>query len=234
MAKSVALIANKDVKMHDLLHIFLPEWPMLMAFSAAAIILAITPGPDMALFLSRAINFGKAHGIMAMLGALSGVMIHTALVVFGVSVLITTAPIAFFALKIVGALYLLWLAISALRAGQNFALTKKNDGAKPKLKNSYLTGLGINLLNPKIVLFFITFLPQFVSSADPYAAYKLFSLGILFNIISLPLLIMMIFGADWLAIALTKSKWVGRAMNYGFAAIFASFAAVILTAQTRH
>ncbi len=65
--------------MQDLLHIFLPEWPMLMAFSAAAIVLAITPGPDMALFLSRAISFGKVHGVMAMLGALSGVLIHTAL-----------------------------------------------------------------------------------------------------------------------------------------------------------
>lgn len=220
--------------MQNLLHIFLPEWPMLVAFSAAAIVLAITPGPDMALFLSRAISFGKAHGVMAMLGALTGVLIHTALVVFGISVLITTAPVAFFALKIVGALYLLWLAFSALRAGQNFALVKPEGAKRPKLSGSYLTGLGINLLNPKIVLFFITFLPQFVSSADPYAAYKLFSLGVLFNIISLPILIAMIIGADWLSLTLTKSKWVGRAMNYGFAAVFASFAAVILTAQTRH
>lgn len=220
--------------MSELASIFLPEWPILVAFSVAAIILAITPGPDMALFLSRAINYGRAHGIMAMLGALSGVLIHTALVAFGISVLITAAPLAFLGLKVIGALYLLWLAYSALRSGQDFSLGSKASATKPKLKNSYFTGLGINLLNPKIVLFFITFLPQFVSAADPYAVYKLFSLGILFNVLSLPILVAMIFSADWLAKALTKSKWVGRALNYSFAAIFASFAAIILTAQTRH
>lgn len=220
--------------MSELASIFLPEWPILVAFSVAAIILAITPGPDMALFLSRAINYGRAHGIMAMLGALSGVLIHTALVAFGISVLITAAPLAFLGLKIIGALYLLWLAYSALRSGQDFSLGSNASTVKPKLKNSYFTGLGINLLNPKIVLFFITFLPQFVSAADPYAVYKLFSLGILFNVLSLPILVAMIFSADWLAKALTKSKWVGRALNYSFAAIFASFAAIILTAQTRH
>jgi threonine/homoserine/homoserine lactone efflux protein len=220
--------------MTEMLSIFLPSWPTLAAFSVAAVVLAITPGPDMALFLSRAISYGRTHGLMAMLGALTGVLIHTALVVFGISVLITTAPIAFLGLKIVGALYLLWLAFSAIRAGTDFSLANEAAAKPPKFINSYLTGLGINLLNPKVVLFFITFLPQFVSSADPYAAYKLFSLGVLFNIISLPILIAMIYGADWLAVALTKSKWVGRALNYGFAAVFASFAAVILTAQTRH
>jgi len=220
--------------MNDLVSIFLPEWPMLAAFSVAAIVLAITPGPDMALFLSRAINYGRAHGIMSLLGAMTGILIHTAFVVFGISVLITTAPVAFFALKMVGALYLLWLAFSAIRAGTDFSLSKSKNATPPKLMKSYWTGLGINLLNPKVVLFFITFLPQFVSSADPYAAYKLFSLGILFNLISLPMLIVMIYSADRLAVTLTKSKWVGRTLNYGFAAIFASFAALILTAQARH
>ncbi|MFT6658617.1 LysE family translocator [Maritalea sp.] len=220
--------------MSDLISIFLPEWPMLAAFGVAAIVLAITPGPDMALFLSRAINFGRIHGVVSLLGAMTGILIHTAFVVFGVSVLITTAPIAFLVLKVVGALYLLWLAFSAIRAGHNFSLSDSKNAVPPKLIKSYWTGLGINLLNPKVVLFFITFLPQFVSSADPNAAYKLFSLGILFNLISLPMLIAMIYSADRLAVALTKSKWIGRAMNYGFAAVFASFAAIILTAQARH
>jgi len=220
--------------MHDIVSMFLPSWQTLAAFSVAGIVLAVTPGPDMALFLSKSITYGRRHGVFSMLGALTGVLIHTALVVFGISVLITTAPIAFFALKIVGALYLLWLAFSALRAGQDFSLANSKNTKEPKLINSYWAGLGINLLNPKVVLFFITFLPQFVSATDPNAAYKLFSLGILFNLISLPILIAMIFSADWLAAALAKSKWVGRALNYGFAAVFASFAAVILTAQTRH
>ena len=84
------------------------------------------------------------------------------------------------------------------------------------------------------MLFFITFLPQFVSATDPYAAYKLCTLGVFFVIISLPITAAMIFAADWLSVTLTKSKWIGRMLNYGFAAVFASFAAIILTAQARH
>ncbi|MCZ4272334.1 LysE family translocator [Maritalea porphyrae] len=220
--------------MQDLLHIFIPEWPMLVAFSVAGIILAITPGPDMALFLSRALNHGRAHGLAALAGACSGILVHTLLVALGISVLIAAAPVAFLALKIVGALYLLWLAFSALRSGGDFAMTSKSSAKTPSLFKSYLTGIGINLLNPKIVLFFITFLPQFVSATDPYAAYKLCTLGVFFVIISLPITAAMIFAADWLSVTLTKSKWIGRMLNYGFAAVFASFAAIILTAQARH
>ena len=221
-------------KMTDIASIFLPSMPMLAAFSVAVIFLAITPGPDMALFLSRALNHGRAHGLAALAGACSGIIIHTALVAFGISVLIAAAPTAFLILKIVGALYLLWLAFGALRAGGDFSMAGGNSNKTPTLFKSYLTGIGINLLNPKIVLFFITFLPQFVVATDPFAAYKLFTLGILFVVISLPVTAGMIFAADWLSAALTKSKWVGRVLNYGFAAVFASFAAVILTAQARH
>ena len=88
--------------MQDLLHNFIPEWPMLVAFSVAGIILAITPGPDMALFLSRALNHGRAHGLAALAGACSGILVHTLLVALGISVLIAAAPVAFLALKIVG------------------------------------------------------------------------------------------------------------------------------------
>lgn len=214
--------------------IFLPSPALLAAFAVATIILAITPGPDMALFLSRALNFGRAHGFAALAGACSGIFIHTLLVALGISVLIATAPTAFLVLKIAGALYLIWLAIGALRAGNNVQFSFGKSTKQPSLKKSYLTGVGINLLNPKIVLFFMTFLPQFVVAGDPYAARKLFSLGILFIVISLPLTVAMIAGADWLSKALQKSKWIGRALNYSFAAVFTAFAATILTAQARH
>ncbi|AVX02903.1 LysE family translocator [Maritalea myrionectae] len=218
----------------DLSTILLPNPALLAAFALATIVLAITPGPDMALFLSRALNFGRAHGFAALAGACSGILIHTLLVALGISVLIATAPTAFLVLKIVGALYLIWLAIGALRAGNNVQFNFGKSTKQPSLKKSYLTGVGINLLNPKIVLFFMTFLPQFVVAGDPYAAHKLFTLGILFIVISLPLTVAMIAGADWLSKALQKSKWIGRALNYSFAAVFTAFAATILTAQARH
>jgi threonine/homoserine/homoserine lactone efflux protein len=94
--------------------------------------------------------------------------------------------------------------------------------------------VGINLLNPKVVLFFITFLPQFVTAGDPAAPGQLFFLGGEFIVLSVPLAVLTVLAADRLADLFRNSKWVSRALNYTFAAVFAGFAAVILTAQARH
>ena len=89
----------------------------ILTFALASLVLIVTPGPDMALQLSRAINYGRAHGVVTVLGTLAGVLVHTALVAFGISLLIIAAPPAFLALKIAGAVYLLWLAWQAIRSG---------------------------------------------------------------------------------------------------------------------
>ena len=212
---------------------FVPDLPVIFAFSVATIVLAITPGPDMALQLSRAINYGRAHGLAAMLGAMAGIMVHTTLVAFGISVLIIAAPPLFLALKIAGALYLLWLAWQAIVHGGGLRLAEAAP-RQPTLWQSFATGLGINLLNPKVVLFFVTFLPQFVDAHDPAATGKLFFLGGEFVLLSLPLGVLIVFAAEWLAAAFKRSRWVERTLNWSFAAIFTAFAATILTAQARH
>jgi threonine/homoserine/homoserine lactone efflux protein len=212
---------------------FVPDLPVLLAFALATVILAITPGPDMALQLSRAINYGRAHGLACAAGAMSGILVHTSLVAFGISVLIIAAPAAFLALKIAGALYLLWLAYQAIVHGGGLRIA---EAAKrtPTLAESFATGVGINLLNPKVVLFFVTFLPQFVDAHDPAATAKLFFLGAEFIVLSIPLAVLTVFAADWLAAAFRRTKWVERALNWGFAGIFAAFAVTILAAQAKH
>ena len=117
---------------------FLPDLSVMLAFAVAALLLAVTPGPDMALFVSRTMNFGRLHGFATVLGALTGIAIHTALVAFGISVLIIAAPTAFWVLKIVGALYLVWLAIQAIRTGGGILVTKAG-GKVPSLTQSYMT-----------------------------------------------------------------------------------------------
>lgn len=211
----------------------IPELPVILAFALATIVLAITPGPDMALQMSRAINYGRAHGMAAMFGAMAGILVHTTLVALGISVLIIAAPPLFFALKIAGALYLLWLAWQAITSGGGLRLA---EAAKkpPTLRQSFMTGIGINLLNPKVVLFFVTFLPQFVDAHDPGATGKLFFLGLEFVAVSIPLGLGTVLAAGWLAAAFKRSIWVERALNWSFAAIFTAFAATILTAQARH
>lgn len=212
---------------------FIPDLSVILAFALATVVLAITPGPDMALQLSRAINYGRAHGLAAMFGAMAGIMVHTTLVAFGISVLIVAAPPLFLGLKIVGAIYLLWLAYQAIAHGGGLRIAEAAR-KPPTVGQSFATGLGINLLNPKVVLFFVTFLPQFVDAHDPAATGKLFFLGAEFVALSIPLGVATVFAAEWLAAAFKRTKWVERVLNWSFAAIFTAFAATILTASARH
>lgn len=212
---------------------FLPDIARLLSFALATIVLAITPGPDMALQLSRAINYGRGHGLAAGFGAMSGIFVHTALVAFGISALIVVSPPAFLALKIGGAVYLLWLAFQAIVHGGGLRLPEAAP-KRPRLVQSYLSGLAINLLNPKVVLFFMTFLPQFVDAGDPRSPAKLFAFGFEFVLISIPLMVATVYAADALVAAFRRSKWVEKALNWGFAAVFTSFAVIILSAEARH
>ncbi|UYN98725.1 MAG: LysE family translocator [Devosia sp.] len=211
---------------------FIPDLPVIAGFALAAFVLAITPGPDMALFISRTMNWGRSHGFATVLGAITGIAVHTTLVAFGISVLIVTAPAAFWALKIVGALYLVWLAIQAIRDGGGILITRAA-GRQPSWRQSYLSGLGINLTNPKVALFFVTFLPQFVSASDPAAAGKLMFLGFEFVLVSLPIVVAIVLFAEWLTRTLKENVWVGKALNWSFAAVFMAFAATILLAEGR-
>lgn len=206
---------------------FLPSLPVLSTFTVAALILTLTPGPDMTLFLGRALTQGRAAGMAAMFGAATGVIIHTLLAAFGISALIQASPNGFLALKIGGAVYLLWLAVQAIREGSAFNLEEAK--TKPKsLTSNWLTGIGINLLNPKIILFFITFLPQFVTPEDTNATGKMIFLGFYFIVIANICCSMMIYAVDSVADTLKRNPKVTRAIDYLFAGVFSAFAIRIL------
>lgn len=211
---------------------FVPDLSVILTFALASLVLALSPGPDMALFISRTINYGRPHGIAAMSGAITGIFFHALLAAFGVSVLLISAPTAFFVLKIVGALYLFYLAVQAVREGGGITLLAKARTA-PRLIESYVTGIGINLTNPKIILFFVTFLPQFVSHADPAAPQKLLFLSGEFVLVALPVVFAIIFLADWVAAVLTRSIRAQKILNWSFAGVFATFAATILLLEGR-
>ena len=177
---------------------FVPDLPVILAFALASIVLAITPGPDMALQLSRTVNYGRGHGLATAAGAMSGVAVHTTLVALGISVLIVAAPTLFLGANIAGAVYLLWLAYQAIVHGGGLKIAAKAKRT-PTLRESYATGVGINLLNPKVVLFFVTFLPQFVDRHDVDAPAKLFFLGAEFIAVSIPLGLLTVVAAEQVA-----------------------------------
>ncbi|MER2537117.1 MAG: LysE family translocator [Rhizobiaceae bacterium] len=211
---------------------FIPEPTVLLQFAIATFIIAITPGPDMTLFVGRAVSEGRASGFACMAGALTGCVIHTSLVALGLSALIIASPEAFLALKVGGAGYLVWLAWQAITKGSAFSPDTAKRAPRSLFRN-WVTGLGINLLNPKIILFFMTFLPQFVSAADPHAPSKLFFLGMFFIALSIPVTAPMVIAADRFASLLKRSPRVTRIVDWLFAGIFSAFALKILTAQVR-
>ena len=210
----------------------LPDTAVLLPFTIAVVVIALTPGPDMTFFLGRALAQGRAAGLAAMAGASTGILVHTMLVALGLSALIVAAPTAFLALKIVGALYLAWLAVQAIRHGSALTLP---DGPAPRasLAAIWASGLAINLLNPKIILFFMTFLPQFVRAGDPHAAAQFVVLGLLFIAIALVITVPMILAADRVAVALRTRPRIARTMDWIFASVFLGFAAHLLLGRAR-
>ena len=158
-----------------------PSPGLFAAFVAASVLLALTPGPDMALYLSRTFGGGRSHGLAALGGALSGVVVHTFAAALGLSALIAASASAYHALKIAGALYLVYLAWGALKHGA--ALKLETGGAAGSRRSAFLAGVLINLTNPKVILFFVTFLPQFIDAGEPDPSRKLFVLGFSFIVV---------------------------------------------------
>src|SRR5882724_8055183 len=121
---------------------FLPSLDVLLAYSAAALVLILTPGPDMTLFLGQTLTGGRARGIAAYLGASTGLVVHTMLAAFGLSALLAASATAFGVLKIAGVVYLVWLAIQTLRHGSALSL-KGNGVPEQPLAHIFLLGVGI-------------------------------------------------------------------------------------------
>lgn len=207
-----------------------PPAAVLAAYAAAVVVLTLTPGPDMTLFLAKTLGQSRAAGLASASGAFTGLLAHTVLVAIGLSAVLAASATAFTILKIVGALYLAWLAVAAIRHGSGLGLAAGTLAREP-LGRVYAKGLMINLLNPKIIVFFITFLPQFVSPADPFAAGKLFFLGTLFIVIAAPVTLAIILAADRIALRLRASPRLTRFVDWLFATVMGAFAVKLLLAR---
>ena len=186
----------------------------------------------MSLFLARTIASGRNAGLSSVTGANVGCVIHSLLAAFGISALVAASHTGFLILKIVGAGYLLWLAVDSIRHGSS--LNVRNLEHKPMtLFKSFMLGISVNLTNPKVVLFFITFLPQFVSASDPHVTGKLLFLGLYFVVINIPLSVVMIVAAEKMVHWLKNKPRVMRGVDFSFAGVFTLFALKIALTQGR-
>lgn len=152
----------------------------LLAFVFASILLTLAPGPDILYVAAQSISSGKRAGIITALGLCTGLIFHTTAAAFGISELFRHSPLAFNLVKYAGAAYLFWLAWQAFREKRG---VPGLEAAPEKSNHSlYRQGILMNLLNPKVALFFLAFLPQFVTPGDVNISLQMLILGIVFII----------------------------------------------------
>lgn len=193
----------------------MPDTPQLLMFIAAGWLLNLTPGPDVLFIVSNALKSGVRAGLVAALGIVSGCFVHVAAAALGVGALLATSATAFTVLKWAGAAYLLWMGVRLLLSRPGAAgivpTQAAPDHAPADLRRICLRGFLTNVLNPKVALFFLAFVPQFIApdATDKVTAFLL--LGLLFNVNSLPIN----FGYAWLAAwAARRMQLVQRAMHW--------------------
>lgn len=161
--------------------------PEFIYFIIASTLLTLAPGPDIIFLVTQSINHGSKSGFITALGLASGNLIHTMAAALGISLIFQTSPTALQLLKILGVIYLLYLAYETIR-------NKPAKNSQPTLQakgfSLYLRGVLMNALNPKVALFYIAFLPQFLIENGPPAWQQMIFYGIVFTT-----LVIIIFGS---------------------------------------
>ena len=177
----------------------MPDTTHLLMFIAAGWLLNLTPGPDVLYIVSSALRSGVRAGLVAALGIVSGCFVHVFAAALGVGALLATSATAFTLLKWAGAAYLVWMGIKLLLArGGASSIVPADVKAGPvavNLGRVYRQGFLTNVLNPKVALFFLAFVPQFIAPGTDDKVTAFLLLGLLFNVNSLPIN----FGYAWLA-----------------------------------
>lgn len=156
----------------------MPSLDTIVAFAAAATLLAWVPGPDNLFVLVQSALYGRMVGVFVTLGLCTGLIVHTVAVAVGVAAIFQTSQAAFNALKVVGAAYLLYLAYKAFRAKPE-ALASSAGKPKP-MRRMYMRGIVMNVTNPKVAIFFLAFLPQFTSPGRGGIVAQMLMLGGIF------------------------------------------------------
>lgn len=151
----------------------------IVTFLVAAGLITLAPGPDNLMVLGLGLSRGRREGVAFGLGCAGGCLSHTVLAALGVSALIAASPALFTALRIAGGLYLLWLGVGALRGGR---IARKAASGSEGAGRLFVKGLMANAVNPKVILFFLAFLPQFVDAGKGHVAGQFLLLGVIFTI----------------------------------------------------
>jgi len=160
----------------------LPDLSILAVFLVATIALNLSPGPDMLYVISRSLGQGRRAGIVSALGIGAGTLVHTFVTAIGLSAVLLSVPIAFEFIKYAGAAYLAFLGVRMLLSSRSGASNLSSEAIAPSgLGPVFRQGVFTNVLNPKVALFFLAFLPQFVDPSKGTVALQIILLGLVFD-----------------------------------------------------
>ena len=162
----------------------MPTFETIMLFMAAALVLNVTPGPSIMYVMSRSLGQGRAGGLVSALGLGTGSLLHAMAATLGLSVILAYSPVAYAVVKYLGAAYLVYLGVGLLR--QHTVQLAETVPVRLSLSRIYWQGVLTEILNPKIVVFFLSFLPQFVDPARGSVAVQTLFFGLLFHMTGVP------------------------------------------------
>jgi threonine/homoserine/homoserine lactone efflux protein len=189
-----------------------------ITFLSAAVFLNLSPGPDMAFILGHAIKSGTCTGFAALFGIWTGACLHVAMAAFGLSAILAASSVAFSAVKWIGAFYLLWLGMQALRSKGEGSLVKTAENALPS-RRVYRQGILVSLLNPKVAIFFLAFLPQFVVEGVGPTWLQLAVHGVLIIVVAVFIEPPLILASGRIADLVRRRRNVGLWLDRGLGAL---------------
>ncbi|WP_400163353.1 LysE family translocator [Brevibacillus sp. TJ4] len=193
---------------------------LTLSFLAVAVLLTLAPGPDILFVIAQSISNGRKAGILTALGLASGVIVHTLAAALGITAVLYNSAFAFQLIKYAGALYLLYLAYQAIRDGA----TPLTAAAPVRQKGIqlYRTGVLMNILNPKVSLFFLALLPQFVTHGTGNEPLQMMLLGVIFMVQAIVVFSLVALFAGQVGSKLMARPKVGKYVNYGKAVLYAA------------
>jgi len=153
---------------------------MVLVFMAAALALNLTPGPDMLYVTARSVSDGRAAGVLSAFGIAAGTLVHIAALALGLAALLTAVPLAYDTVRIAGAIYLVVIGIQLIARPRTAAAVANL--RRSRLRFIFIQAVITNVLNPKVALFFLAFLPQFVDRSAGTPVPQIILLGLIFNI----------------------------------------------------
>ncbi len=199
----------------------------LLAFASATAVLAISPGPDNIFVLTQSIVNGKKYGLATVFGLMTGCIIHTTLIAVGVSQVVKANEHIFFLIKLFGAGYLLYLAYMVYKSDSKIAFSTDNVETKTTLQ-LFKTGFWMNVLNPKVTIFFLAFFPRFLFSETISSFIQFYVLGGVFILVSFVVFSTIAILAGSISTLIKKNNKIGLYLKWLQIIVFVGIAIFIL------